>query len=176
MKKLIFLFLLACIGGFAYAPFQATDRYAAAVAAHDPKAVLALTDVVAYRESLKEALRPALSDYIRLMAPVNQPSAKTQADTVSGTLFFEKQLDLLVSAENPEKFLNATHDQSEKNDFVFLNRGWRSPLVFVAVDNRSETKRIFEFQGLAGWKLTKIEASRDMLRKECERLLKMVRK
>jgi hypothetical protein len=164
MQKFLLLVLLACLGGFLYTPFQTTDRYAAAMVARDGKVIAELSDLPVLRESLKEQLRPLIVEYLRSKVPVGMAPARAQTEILGGVMMAEKYLDLAYTAENMQRVM----DQIPLEDTTgseFTQRGWRSPFVFVAVDNKEQSKYIFEFQGLAGWKLTRLEASRQTLRK-----------
>ena len=170
MKKLLLLILLGGIAGFIYLPYETTSRYATAIVNRDGKAVAEMTDMVSYRESLKENLRPVVAEYLREKYPT-QP----QSEILRGVILFEKQLDLSITPSAFDKSPSMPRLAVTTDKYELISRGWRSPLVFVAVDNEAATKLVFEFQGIAGWKAVRLEASREAMRKELQRQLKVSR-
>lgn len=172
MGKLVLVIILITLIGFIYSPYEVTSRYAEAVEKRDVGTYVKLTDVVSYRESFKENMRPVFAEWARSRVPASQSSAKNQSDVIVSTLAYEKQTDLLFTEANAEKMIDATRKGSD--EYKFVKKGWRSPFVFVAVDNMDDTKMIFEFQGINGWRLAKLEASKDMMRRELRRELSLL--
>ncbi len=168
MKKIFVLMLIVCIGSFIYSAYDTTDRYAKAVRSHDGKTVSALTDVIAYRDSLKESLRPLIAESLRQRYGASVPANRLQAEVLAGVMRIEKQLDLNFTAANIQKQIESANEKSKSEGFEFVSKGWRSPITFVVLDNM-DAKSIFEFQGLSGWKLVREESSKERLRKILDR-------
>ena len=171
MFKILFFVFLIALGAFIYSPYETSSRYAKAVREHEGATLAALTDHVAYRNSLKESLRPFLSEYLRTHATPTQ----TKLDVAKTAALFETHLDLQFTADKIEKMLEATRADAGQSNYAIVKTGWRSPFVFTALDNQSATKLIFEMRGFDGWKLTRIEASEQTLRGEFMRQLRLIR-
>ena len=171
MFKILFFVSLIALSAFIYSPYETSSRYAKAVVTQDGTTLAALTDHVAYRDSLKENLRPYLSEYLRNHATPSQ----TKMDVAKAAALFETHLDLQFTADKVEKMLEGTRTNTSQSNYAIVKTGWRSPFVFTALDNQSETKLIFELHGFDGWKLTKIEASEKSLRAEFMRQLRLIR-
>jgi Protein of unknown function (DUF2939) len=162
LKKLLLLVLLASIGGFIYAPYQATEKFATAAAQRDLDALGALTDITKLRESFKTVVRPALSDTLKQRLPSNYPAQRGRSEVLAAIVLYEKQIDLLFTDDNVGRIFDLLHSPKVRGPYQMTSKGWRGPLTFVAVDSNDGTKMIFEFQGLAGWRLTGFDASRNV--------------
>jgi hypothetical protein len=171
MFKILFCIFLIALGTFIYTPYETSSRFAKAVAANDEKSLSALTDHITYRDSLKEGLRPFLSEYLRTHAT----PAQTKMDVAKTAALFETHLDLQFTSDRIDEMLEATRASTNPSTYAIAKTGWRSPFVFIALDNQSDTKLIFEMRGFHGWKLTKMEASDQTLRAEFKRQLHRIR-
>jgi len=162
LKKLLLLVLLASIGGFIYSPYKFTEDFAASVVNRDVKALAAGTDIPKFREAFKTAVRPLLSEVLKQQQPSNYPAQRMNAAVLAAIVLHEKQIDLLFTDEHAGRMFDLIHSRQLRSSYQFTNKGWRGPLSFVAVDNVDGTKMLFEFQGLAGWRLTGFDASRNV--------------
>lgn len=171
MFKILFFISLIALGAFIHSPYETASRFAKAVAASDEKSLALLTDHIAYRNSLKEGLRPFLSEYLR----TNAAPGQTEMDVARKAALFETHLNLQFTADKTNEMLEATRSSTRPGTYEIAKTGWRSPFVFIAMDNQSDTKLVFEMCGFNGWKLTKIEASEHTLRAEFKRQLRLIR-
>ncbi|MEK0450247.1 MAG: hypothetical protein RL088_2515 [Verrucomicrobiota bacterium] len=162
MKKLLLLILLASIGGFIYSPYKLTEDFATAVVNRDLTTLAAATDTPKFREAFKAGIRGMLSDTLRQHQPSNYPLQRARSELLAAIVLHEKQIDLLFTEEQTGRMFDLIHTKEVRSSYHFTNKGWRGPLTFVAVDNNDGTKMVFEFQGLAGWRLTGFDVSRNV--------------
>ena len=106
-------------------------------------------------------------DPLHQLKAIGEPYVVT-GEVLTGVMRIEKQLDLSITAANIQKQIESANEKSRSEGFEFVSKGWRSPITFVVLDNM-DTKSIFEFQGLSGWKLVRDESSKEGLRKILDR-------